>query len=569
MQYLKLPFKDNGAAKALGARFDGTAKRWYVPAGLDLEPFARWLPAGAESNLAAPAQVASSTTLSTPGASASSELALQRGVALSRLLAGVSAAVAAAFSEGVWVRAEVMKVNANNANVYLELAERTSDGDVTATGKGFIGARVANRILPEFQAATGATLGPGIKVLVRARPVFHVRYGMTLEIDAIDASFTLGEMAARMREIRLRLQREGLFDANRQLPAPDDFELVLVVAPPDAAGLGDFRADADRLQRHGVCEFVYTHSRFQGDGAAGEILAAAREGLDEIFTRHGRLPDVVVIIRGGGAVNDLAWLNDYALARWVCDCSVPVYSGIGHERDSTILDEVAHTRLDTPSKVIAGIRDRVVQRTRAAVEAYQSILGVAQRCVVDRRQIGDRLIEAVKTSATAALNRARLESVRLNTGIREGAQAQLASARQQVPLLMSGVRAGSATALAEARSSTGRLLAVTAERGKASTAQARAAAQTHMGVVRDRSMLLVDAARNASEGLVREITGQGPQRTLGRGFALVRGPDGRPVTHAAGLVAGTDIEIELADGRVGAAVHNRRTTPPNSNGSEP
>jgi exodeoxyribonuclease VII large subunit len=278
---------------------------------------------------------------------------------------------------------------------------------------------------------------------------------------------------------------------------------------------------------------------------------------------------VVVIIRGGGAVNDLAWLNDYALARWVCDCSVPVYSGIGHERDSTILDEVAHTRFDTPSKVIAGIRDRVVQRTRAAVEAYQSILGVAQRCVVDRRQIGDRLIEAVKTSATAALNRARLESVRLNTGIREGAQAQLASARQQVPLLMSGVRAGSATALAEARSSTGRLLAVTAERGKASTAQARAAAQTHMGVVRDRSMLLVDAARNASEGLVREITGQGPQRTLGRGFALVRGPDGRPVTHAAGLVAGTDIEIELADGRVGAAVHNRRTTPPNSNGSEP
>lgn len=568
MQYLKLPFKDNGAAKALGARFDGTAKRWYVPAGLGLEPFARWLPAGAGPDLATPTPAATTSALATPDPSASTDLAVEKGIALSRLLAGVSAAVAATFIEGVWVRAEVMKVTANNSNVYLELAERTSDGEVTATGRGFVGSRVANRILPEFQAATGATLGPGIKVLVRAKPVFHLRYGLTLEIDAIDASFTLGEMAARMREIRIRLQREGLFDANRQLPAPEDFELVLVVAPPDAAGLGDFRADADRLQRHGVCEFVYAHSRFQGDGAASAILAAARAGLDEIYAQHGRLPDAVVIIRGGGAVNDLAWLNDYTLARWICECEVPVFSGIGHERDSTILDELAHTRFDTPSKVIAGIRDRIVQRTRAAVEAYQTVLGVTQRCVAERRQLGDRLIETVKTSATAALNRARLESVRLNTCIREGAQAQLANARRQVPLLMSDVRAGAATALAVARSSTDRLLAVTAERAKASTSQARAAALTHMGVVRDRSLLLVDAARKASEGLMREVTGQGPQRTLGRGFALVRGTDGRPVTHVVGLAAGTDIEIELVDGRVGAAVRESRTNSLNTNGSE-
>lgn len=140
-----------------------------------------------------------------------------------------------------------MKVDARNQNVYLELSERTADGEVAATGRGFIPARAANRILPEFQRATGATLGPGIKILVRARPIFHARWGLSLEVDAIDASFTLGDMAARMREIRQRLEREGLFDANKQLLAPEDFELVLVVAPEDAAGLGDFRADADVL----------------------------------------------------------------------------------------------------------------------------------------------------------------------------------------------------------------------------------------------------------------------------------------------------------------------------------
>jgi exodeoxyribonuclease VII large subunit len=451
-----------------------------------------------------------------------------------------------------------MKVDARNQNVYLELAERTSDGDVTATGRGFIGARVANRVLPEFQRATGATLGPGIKVLVRAKPVFSVRWGLSLEIDAIDASFTLGDMAARMREIRQRLQREGLFDANKQLLAPEDFSMVLVIAPADAAGLGDFRADADSLHRHGVCAFSYAHSRFQGDGSAGDILAAAREGLEAITREHRRLPDAVVVIRGGGAVNDLAWLNDYALARWICECPVPVFSGIGHERDNTILDEVAHTRFDTPSKVIGGIRDRIVARTNAAIEAYEAVMTTVERVVADRRQRSDRLIEGVKAGALAALNRARLESERLNTSIREGAQAQLADGRQRVPLLMSEIKSGAAKVLAEARSGTERYVAVTVERATAAAAQARAAATTHMGVVRDRSLLLVDTARKAAEGLLREVMGQGPQRTLARGFALVRDADGRPVTRVAGVKPGDAVEIELADGQLGAAVSEVR-----------
>jgi exodeoxyribonuclease VII large subunit len=553
LHYLSVPYREKNDAKALGARWDPESSKWYVPRGVDLAPFSRWLPAARTA--ASTAQTdASTTALASPATTAGTDLDVPKGVPLSRLLAGVAAAVSAAYKEGVWVRAEVMKVDARNANVYLELSERTSDGDVTATGRGFIPARVANRILPEFQRATGATLGPGIKVLVRAKPVFSVRWGLSLEIDAIDASFTLGDMAARMREIRQRLQREGLFDANKQLPAPEDFDLVLVIAPPEAAGLGDFRADADSLHCHGVCAFIYTHSRFQGDGSAGDILAAAREGLEAIACDYGRLPDAVVVIRGGGAVNDLAWLNDYALARWICECPAPVFSGIGHERDNTIVDEVAHTRFDTPSKVIAGIRDRIVARTNAAVEAYGTIMTTIERNVADQRTRNDRLIEAVKASALASLNRARLESERLNTGIREGARGQLTDARRRVPLLMSEVSSGAAKALAEARSSAERLVAITGERAKAAAAQARAATATHMGVVHDRSLLLVDTARKAAEGLLREVMGQGPQRTLARGFALVRGVDGRPVTRIAGVAPGDEVEIELADGQLGAAV---------------
>jgi exodeoxyribonuclease VII large subunit len=551
VQYLTVPYREKNDAKSLGARWDPEASSWYVPAGADLAPFSKWLPINATTSSLVPSDTAS---LTSPAASKGTDLEVPKGIPLSRLLAGVAAAVSAAYREEIWVRAEVMKVDARNANVYLELSERTSDGDVTATGRGFIAARVANRILPEFQRATGATLGPGIKVLVRAKPVFSVRWGLSLEIDAIDASFTLGEMAARMREIRQRLQREGLFDANKQLSAPEDFNLVLVIAPAEAAGLGDFRADADSLHRHGVCAFIYAHSRFQGDGSAADILAAAKEGLETITREHRRAPDAVVVIRGGGAVNDLAWLNDYALARWICECTVPVFSGIGHERDNTILDEVAHTRFDTPGKVIAAIRDRIVARTNAAVEACESIVSTVERVVADRRQRSDRLIEAVKASALSSLNRARLESERLNTSIRAGAQGQLSDARQRVPLLMSEVRSGAAKALAGARSGTERLVAVTGERARAAAAHTRAAATTHIGVVHDRSLLLVDSARKAAEGLLREVMGQGPQRTLARGFALVRGADGRPVTRVAGVAPGDAVEIELADGQLGAAV---------------
>lgn len=551
MHYLNVPYREKDDAKSLGARWDRDVSSWYVPAGVDLAAFSKWLRKDPDANSLALTD-RSATAIVVPAATG--DLDVPKGIALSRLLAGVAAAVSSAYREGVWVRAEAMKVDARNGNVYLELSERTTAGDVAATARGFIAAQVANRILPEFQRATGATLGPGIKVLVRVKPVVSVRWGLSLEIDAIDASFTLGDMAARMREIRQRLQREELFHANKQLRSPEDFELVLVIAPAEAAGLGDFRADADSLQRRGVCAFIYAHSRFQGDGAASDILATARESLNNVFTQHGRQPDAVVVIRGGGPVNDLAWLNDYALARWICECPVPVLCGIGHERDRTILDEVAHMSFDTPSKVIAGIKDRIVARTSAAADAYQKTMATVERILADHRQHSDRLIDSVRANAALAVNRAKLESDRLHTVIREEAMAQVANARQLVPRLLSEVRTRAAKELADARSGVERMLAVTGERTKASAAQARAAIETHMGTVHDRSLLLVDTSRKAAEGLFREVMGQGPQRTLARGFALVRGAEGRPVTRVAAVVPGATVEIQLADGRIGAAV---------------
>ena len=115
-----------------------------------------------------------------------------------------------------------------------------------------------------------------------------------------------------------------------------------MIAPKKAAGLGDFKKDADALQKAQVCEFIYHSATFQGNTAAQSIMQNLAQALKQWAQTYPHAPDLIVIIRGGGAVNDLAYLNDYALAALLCKRSVPVWAGIGHEKDRTILDEIAH-----------------------------------------------------------------------------------------------------------------------------------------------------------------------------------------------------------------------------------
>jgi exodeoxyribonuclease VII large subunit len=419
--YLNCTYEERAEVKALGARWDAGMRKWYVTDELDLAPFAAWLPAGADT---------STLRLQAPQESESRDVDVpNKGVPLSRLLSGVASLVSKAFSEGVWTTGEVLKVSsARGGHVYLELSERSpSTGEVLAQARAVIWSRFAEALLPEFRRVTGADLEAGIKVLLRAKPVFKSQFGFSLEVDAIDPNYTLGDLEARRREIRERLKKERLFDRNRKLKAPWDYRSVLVVAPERAAGLGDFAKEAQRLQAHGACEFSYVHSRFQGEGAAAEITRAMRAGLDS--WSGAEWPDAVVIIRGGGSVSDLAWLNDYALARCICECPVPVLTGIGHERDDTSLDEVAHRKFDTPSKVILSIEE--VMRTR----------------VREARAFNDRILNLTRRAAAAAA----ADVLHLRRDIEHTAKSVVAQARADSKSALEELRHASAATLRDAR----------------------------------------------------------------------------------------------------------------------
>lgn len=562
--YLNVPYKDKDSAKSLGARWDNDARQWFVPEGRELMPFSAWL---AEGSLPSkPTEVALFK-----GTSAV-EVSRPKGLSLSQLLSGVAAAVSQAYRQAVWTILEVVQVKMHSGHVYLEVSERDATGQIVAKAQATIWASTAQRILPAFEQATGATIGPGIKLLVSARPVFKAKHGFSLDIEAVDPDYTLGELEARKREIRTRLQAEGIFENNKQLAKPWDYHRVLVVAPANGAGLGDFQKEAQRLQDCGVCHFTYVFSRFQGEGSAQDLLNSLREALSDAGTGTGTATDfdAVAIIRGGGAVNDLAYLNDYGLARFVCLCPLPVLTGIGHERDNTLLDEVAHSRYDTPSKVIAGIEQTIrgvalqaqafmtqvlskaerqlVQASRDIEQGKANVDTHAQRLRVQSRQAVTTALTDLRLAAIEALYAPRQENAELVARIRQNTTAQMLEAKRLVPALMANTGERAASALTSATLLSSARLQTVLDRADLDTRHQAESIRRQLQATAAGAAAKLELAARASEARIREVTGQGPEKTLKRGFVVVRSSSGHTLTRAASLKPGQSIALQFADG---------------------
>ncbi|MCL6238988.1 MULTISPECIES: exodeoxyribonuclease VII large subunit [Acinetobacter] len=356
---------------------------------------------------------------------------------LSEYLSAVKEVIQLAFDDAVWVKAEIRNLNIKGGHYYLELAEKEQESDkVIASCKATIWKFTANKVVGKFERESGIELSRDLNVLVKVRAKFDPQYGFSVNIEEIDSSFTLGDLARRYQQILEKLTSEGLIHKNRNLPAPFDIQHVLVIAPENAAGLGDFKKDADALQHAGVCEFVYHAATFQGNTAAQSIRDALALGLRQWANDFQTAPDLIVIIRGGGAVNDLAYLNDYDLAALLSKRSVPIWVGIGHEKDRTILDEIAHRSFDTPSKVIGGIRNHIVERTQEVLEALQSIQLRSQHQIALYQSQNDQLLQLIKTLAQSQIN----DSTRLLQQYKDNtayfAQLHLKTAAQNIEILM-------------------------------------------------------------------------------------------------------------------------------------
>ena len=269
-------------------------------------------------------------------------------ISLSELSNRIHEAIRHRFDAPQWIRAEVSELRENsNGHCYLELIEKDSQSDVIlAKSKAIIWNTTYRMLKPYFETSTGQALRSGLNVLISVTVEFNGVYGFSLNIRDIEPSFTIGEMAARRLKIIRQLEADGVMEMNKELEMPQLPQRIAIISSPTAAGYGDF---CDQLKSHSSHFVFYTKlfpAIMQGDHAEQSIIHA----LERIY-EHADLFDVVIIVRGGGATTDLACFDTYELALNCAQFPLPIVAGIGHQRDVTILDLVAHTSVKTPTAV--------------------------------------------------------------------------------------------------------------------------------------------------------------------------------------------------------------------------
>lgn len=399
-----------------------------------------------------------------------------------------------------WLAAELSEVRlASNGHCYVEFVQKDEHGGtLVAKARGTIWRQNYTALAAHFERATGRALAAGLKVLVQVNVAFHELYGYSLTVCDIDPSYTIGDVALRRAEIIRQLQADGVMDMNKELPLPRLLRRIAVVSSPTAAGYGDF---CDQLARSG---YDFTVRLFPATMQGEHVEKSVIDALDAIAADRTNW-DVAVIIRGGGATADLQGFDTYFLAANVAQFPLPVLSGIGHERDDTLIDLVAHTRLKTPTAVAAFLID--------------SRTSESQRLDGLRKRLGEAVTRRLDTE------RARLE----RCAGRYGTSATRCIARQRERLLRIGARAE-----AECRQ---KMLREQHRIADFPARMARAATRR------------LELERHRLDMAQRSIRLANPDRILALGFSITL-KDGKPVRDASQLAEGDLLVTRVAKGTV-------------------
>ncbi|MBR5166707.1 MAG: exodeoxyribonuclease VII large subunit [Salinivirgaceae bacterium] len=335
-------------------------------------------------------------------------------ISLFELLNNVKTELKTAFQTPVWVVAEIIELNQNRmGHCYLELAEKDPDSDrMIAKTKATIWAGVYARLAPYFESVTGEQLRVGMKVLVRVTVEMHELYSFSLNVLDIDAQYTLGDIAQQRAKIIAQLTADGVIDMNKQLELPLVVQRIAVISSDSAAGWGDFKNQLDDNDYGYKFETELFTALMQGDGAPASIIAA----LNAIFNRIDDF-DAVAILRGGGSKSDLSCFDNYELAYNAAQFPLPIITGIGHERDDSVLDLVANTRLKTPTALAAFIIDRAAAFEQQLTDMCHTVCNVVGRKIdsriSDMEHNSSRFVYAARNSISQRLERVKTFKTRL------------------------------------------------------------------------------------------------------------------------------------------------------------
>lgn len=314
-----------------------------------------------------------------------------------------------------WVEAELSECRESRGHCYMELIEKdeqTATPIAKASAKCWASKWMLVR--PYFERATGQRLVAGMKVLLKVYPQFHEAFGFSWIVTDIDPTYTLGDMARKRQEIIRKLKEEGVFDLQKELTLPIFCQRIAVISSETAAGYGDFCNQLSNNPYGFQFQTQLFPAIMQGEGVEQSIINALERIYDQPF-------DCVVIIRGGGATSDMSGFDTLALAEHVANFPLPIITGIGHDRDESILDMVSHTRVKTPTAAAALLIDHLKEMLDTVMNAQNSIT---------------RLVQQKLSTLSAQLSNVSEAIPRLFTIVKTRQEAKIDTLQQRIPMLL-------------------------------------------------------------------------------------------------------------------------------------
>lgn len=275
------------------------------------------------------------------------------------------------FDSTLWLVAEINNITEHRSgHCYIELVQKSSEKDlIISQAKATIWSVQYRLISAYFESVTNSKLVKGIKVLIKVSVDYHELYGLSLNIRDIDPNYTLGDLERRKKEITNKLINDGVFELNKTLAIPLNIQNIAVISSSNAAGFEDFINHLSS-NRYG---YRYNIILFEADMQGANTEDSIIQALNNIYDSYTKF-DIVSIIRGGGAKSDLSFFDNYNIAYYITQFPLPIFSGIGHDRDDTITDMVSHSKFKTPTAVANYIIEHSLNFEKNISEIYSSII---------------------------------------------------------------------------------------------------------------------------------------------------------------------------------------------------
>lgn len=311
-----------------------------------------------------------------------------------------------------WIQAELSDVRSNySGHCYMEFVQKDPKSNaLIAKARGVIWSNVFMRLRPYFEQETGQAFVSGIKVMVKVTVDFHELYGFSLTVVDIDPAYTIGDLARRRKEILKRLDDDGILTMNKELEMPVPLQRIAVISSATAAGYGDF---CNQLHSNKFGFVFYTKlfpAVMQGDKVEETIISS----LEKIYSEYENW-DVVVIIRGGGATSDLSGFDTYNLAAHCAQFPLPIITGIGHERDDTVIDIVSHTRVKTPTAAAEYIIDNMLEAAGRLEDLSGRLFSEIPLLLNAEKERLDKLVSRIPLVVQSRLQRENMRCERMSS----------------------------------------------------------------------------------------------------------------------------------------------------------